>query len=127
MTRTALPRDLLLASCSSQTRSPYPTVSVGDLPTALGSGVTLADVRPPAGSASGHIASAVNLPLGQVQALTGEVPANRPVYVIGHGGNRSAQASASLKKAGRDVRNVGAGMIAWTAARYPTTPRPGDR
>lgn len=49
-----------------------------------------------------------------------EVPKDRPVYVICRSGNRSAQASAQLVKAGyRQVFNVDGGMNAWTTAGYP--------
>lgn len=56
-----------------------------------------------------------------MEARAGEVPADRPVYVICRSGSRSAQASAIPKKAGKDVINVGGGMNNWIAAGYPVT------
>ncbi|WP_309569861.1 rhodanese-like domain-containing protein [Deinococcus sp.] len=119
MIRVALPLALLLASCAPQASTAYPTVSVGDLNTAVGQGQVVLDVRTPAKFTEGHIASAVNLPLDQVQARAAEVPSGQPVYVICRSGARSAQASAILKKAGKDVRNVGTGMNDWIATGYP--------
>lgn len=112
---------LLLMSCAPKSSAAYPTVSVQDLKTALDSGAYLLDVRTPQEFAEGHVASAVNLPLDQVEARSGEVPADKPVYVICHSGNRSKQASDILKKAGKDVKNVGGGMNDWIAAGYPVS------
>ncbi|MDV6376549.1 rhodanese-like domain-containing protein [Deinococcus arenicola] len=112
---------LILTACTTKASSSFPTVTVGELKTVLDSGAYLLDVRTPAEFAEGHIASAINLPLDQVEARANEVPADRPVYVICRSGNRSAQASAILSKVGRDVRNVGGGMNDWITAGYPVT------
>lgn len=117
---------LTLTACTTdasgtQAGSGFPTVSVAQLQTAVDGGAYLLDVRTPAEFAGGHVASAVNLPLDEVEARAGEVPADRPVYVICRSGSRSAQASAILSRAGRDVTNVGGGMDDWIAAGYPVT------
>ncbi|WP_188904845.1 rhodanese-like domain-containing protein [Deinococcus aerophilus] len=112
---------LTLTACTTQASDGFPTISVDQLKTAVDGGAYLLDVRTPAEFAEGHIASAINLPLDEVEARTGEVPTGRPVYVICRSGNRSAQASAVLSKAGRDVINVGGGMNDWIAAGYPVT------
>ncbi len=96
-------------------------MTVADLKTAVDSSGYLLDVRMPAEFAEDHIASAVNLPLDQVEAQADEVPADRPVYMICRNGNRSAQASIILRKANRDARNVGGGMNDWSAAGDPVT------
>lgn len=108
-------------SCAPKQSGTYPTVSVQDLKTAVDSGAYVLDVRTPQEFAEGHIASAVNLPLDAVEARASEVPGDRPVYVICRSGNRSAQASDILKKAGKDVKNVGGGMNDWASAGYPVT------
>lgn len=108
---------LLLAACSGN--APYPTVTVQDLKTALDGGGYVLDVRTPAEYAGGHVPTAINLPLDEVEARAGEVPGDKPVYVICHSGNRSKAASEILKKAGKDVKNVGGGITAWIAAGYP--------
>lgn len=110
---------LTLAACAPEASSGFPTVSVHDMKVAVDGGAYLLDVRTPAEFADGHVASAVNLPLDEVQARADEVPADRPVYVICRSGSRSAQASLLLKQANRDARNVGGGMNDWAAAGYP--------
>ena len=117
---------LTLTACTTNATgtnagSSFPTISVAQLKPAVDSGAYLLDVRTPAEFAEGHIASAINLPLDEVEGRASEVPADRPVYVICRSGNRSAQASTILKKAGRDVTNVGGGMNDWIAAGYPVT------
>ncbi|WP_135229189.1 rhodanese-like domain-containing protein [Deinococcus fonticola] len=111
----------LLMSCAPKQTGTYPTVSVQDLKTAVDSGASVLDVRTPQEFAEGHIASAVNLPLDEVAARASEVPGDKLVYVICRSGNRSAQASELLKKAGKDVKNVSGGMNDWMAAGYPVT------
>lgn len=98
----------------------FQTVSVQDLKQAVDAGAYVLDVRTPQEFAQGHIAGAVNLPLGEVAARAGEVPGERPVYVICRSGSRSAQASGILAARGKDVINVGGGMNEWTAAGYGT-------
>lgn len=110
----------LLAACAPDA-SRFSIVTVKDLKAAVDRGASVLDVRTPAEFAEGHIAGAVNLPLDQVEARADEVPGDRPVYVICRSGNRSAQASVILKKANRDVRNVGGGMNDWGAAGYPVS------
>ena len=112
---------LLLMSCAPKQGDTYPTVSVQDLKNAVDSGAYVLDVRTPQEFAEGHIASAVNLPLDEVEGRASEVPGDKTVYVICRSGNRSAQASEILKKAGKDVKNVGGGMNDWASAGYPVT------
>lgn len=120
-THTSLLAALTLMSCASQGGSTYPTVSVQELKTAVDSGAYVLDVRTPQEFAEGHIVSASNLPLGELEARSGEVPDDKPVYVICRSGNRSQHASEILSKAGKDVKNVGGGMNDWVSAGYPIT------
>ncbi|WP_027461209.1 rhodanese-like domain-containing protein [Deinococcus murrayi] len=108
-----------LAACAPQTGTSFPNVSVTDLKAAVDAGAYVLDVRTPAEYAEGHIAGAALLPLDEVAARADAVPGDRPVYVICRSGNRSAQASELLVKAGKDVRNVAGGMNDWVAAGYP--------
>lgn len=67
----------------------------------VASGGQLLDVRTPAEYAEGHVAGAANWSLQRIQA--GELPdgaKDKPVYVYCQSGNRSAQATAALRKAG---------------------------
>lgn len=110
---------LTLTACAPQATNGYATITVEELKTAIDGGAYVLDVRTPAEFAEGHIAEAVNLPLNQVKARIDEVPNNKTVYVICRSGNRSAQASEILNKAGKNVKNVAGGMKDWIAAKYP--------
>lgn len=78
------------------------------------------DVRETWEYREGHVPGSTLIPLGEVEARAAEVPADKPVFVICRSGNRSAQASEILARAGKkDIRNVEGGMLAWQAAGYP--------
>lgn len=51
-----------------------------DLATAHAAGAVVVDVREPDEYAGGHVPGAVNIPLSQVPARTGEVPTGTRVY-----------------------------------------------
>jgi glyoxylase-like metal-dependent hydrolase (beta-lactamase superfamily II)/rhodanese-related sulfurtransferase len=83
------------------------------------------DVRSAAEHATGHIASAMNIPLPHLEERIAEVPAGRPVAVHCEGGYRSAIAASLLQKLGRrDVRDLVGGYKAWAAAKLPTEAQP---
>jgi glyoxylase-like metal-dependent hydrolase (beta-lactamase superfamily II)/rhodanese-related sulfurtransferase len=83
------------------------------------------DVRSAAEHATGHIASAMNIPLPHLEERIAEVPAGRPVAVHSEGGYRSAIAASLLQKLGRrDVRDLVGGYKAWAAAKLPTEAQP---
>ena len=114
----ALALALTLAACGTT----YRTVSVQDLRAASEPNRIVLDVREPYEYAAGHIAGAELLPLSQLPSRLDEVPADQPVYVYCHSGNRSRQASEILAKAGKkDIRDVRGGILAWEAAGYPIT------
>lgn len=79
----------------------------------------LLDVREDDEWRAGHAPTAVHIPLGQLQARVGEVPAEVPVYVICRSGGRSAHAAAWLNHVGRRAVNVGGGMRSWAGAGRP--------
>ena len=109
---------LTLTACGAG----YKTVSVQDLRAASEPNRIVLDVRTPSEYASGHVAGAKLLPLSELPARLDEVPADQPVYVYCHSGNRSKQASEILAKAGKkDIRDVRGGILAWEAAGYPVT------
>lgn len=66
-------------------------------------GAVVVDVRSPAEFASGHVEGALNLPVDELSARLGELPADRTVIVYCRSGARSARAAATLKAAGRKV------------------------
>lgn len=124
LTRRAAPLAALVALLLTLTACGpgYKTVSVQDLRAASEPNRIVLDVREPYEYAAGHIAGAELLPLSQLQARLDEVPADQPVYVYCHSGNRSKQASEILAKAGKkDIRDVRGGIIAWEAAGYSVT------
>lgn len=77
--------------------------------TLLRQGATLVDVRSAGEFASGHVRGAINIPVDQIGARLGEIPAGRPVVLYCFSGARSASAAQTLRRAGRsDVHNAGA-------------------
>ena len=100
----------------------YRTVGVADLHAASEPNRIVLDVRQPYEYAAGHVPGATLLPLPELPSRLAEVPADVPVYVYCHSGNRSKQASEILAKAGKkDIRDVRGGILAWEAAGYPVT------
>ena len=80
----------------------------------------LIDVRSPEEFAAGHVASAKNIPLGEVESRLAEFgAADKEVYVICQAGGRSAKASATLASKGYHPVNVEGGTGAWMSAGYP--------
>jgi rhodanese-related sulfurtransferase len=77
------------------------------------------DVREPWEVAMGRIAQATPIPLGELAKRLDELPEGDTLWVICRSGNRSAQASALLARAGFRAINVAGGMLAWEAAGLP--------
>lgn len=73
----------------------------------------LLDVREPSEYSVAHVAGAVLIPLGQLEARLDEVPADREIAVICRSGARSGRATQFLQARGRRARNVAGGMLAW--------------
>ena len=64
----------------------------------------------------GHIPGAVNIPLGALAELAGQVSADKPVVTVCRAGGRSARATAILDQAGFErVANLAGGMLRWRA------------
>lgn len=88
---------------------------------AVPDGAWLLDVREIDEWAAGHVPDATHIPLGQLGARTGELPADREIYVICRSGVRSARAALALNGAGWQAVNVGGGMQDWAAIGRPMT------
>ncbi len=73
----------------------------------------LLDVREADEVAAWSIPGVAHLPLGELAARLGDVPADREVVVVCASGNRSMQAAALLAAEGRAVWNLAGGMNAW--------------
>ncbi|MEO0614819.1 MAG: rhodanese-like domain-containing protein [Pseudomonadota bacterium] len=71
-----------------------------------------------------QIEGSLNIPLGTLQSRVEEVPSDRPVAVLCHGGMRSAQAAAFLIHLGRSgIYNVTGGIDRWSTDVDPELPR----
>jgi glyoxylase-like metal-dependent hydrolase (beta-lactamase superfamily II)/rhodanese-related sulfurtransferase len=84
--------------------------------------VTLLDVRTEEEfrGPDGRIPGSRLIPLAQLGARTGELPADRPVVVLCHAGSRSALATQILLRAGHgQVANLRGGLQTWEAEGFP--------
>ncbi len=92
-----------------------PERSPEELQAALAKGnALLLDVREPFERMLSCIPDSIHIPLGELSARIGEIPANRPVAVYCRSGTRSAAAVRQLLEAGfPDVSHLRGGMIAW--------------
>ena len=82
------------------------------------------DVRETSEWATGHIANARHIALGQLAAHISELEKfkDKPVIVCCASGNRSSSACGTLKRAGFErVFNLSGGIGAWTGAGLPVT------
>ena len=83
-------------------------------------GAAVLDVREAWEYQSGHIAGAVNVPVGSLAANLERVPRDRPVVAYCGMGERSTSAASILEGAGfEDVSNLAGGMITWRQAGMP--------
>ena len=88
-----------------------PTVTVADLAV----DAPLLDVRETDEWVAGHAPTAQHLPMSELTARLGELPADDPLYVICRSGGRSARVVAYLAGQGYPAVNVDGGMQAWSA------------
>jgi rhodanese-related sulfurtransferase len=80
-------------------------------------GAYLLDVREPDEWAAGHAPGAHHLPMMEVPARMGEIPADTDVVVVCRSGGRSGQVVSYLLGRGWDnLRNLDGGMQSWAAA-----------
>lgn len=96
-----------------------PTVGIDELP----ADAFVLDVREPHEWHSGHIESAVHVPMNSVPATVSyepaRIPSDRRVYVVCAMGGRSAHVTAWLRGNGFDAVNVAGGMDAWCGSGRP--------
>ena len=93
-----------------------PTVEITGVPDPLP--VPVLDVREDFEWEAGHIEGALHIPLGELPARVGEVPAGQFLVTCKVGG-RSAQAVAWLVQQGHEAVNLAGGMLDWEAAGRP--------
>jgi rhodanese-related sulfurtransferase len=81
-----------------------------------GEALTLLDVREPWELEICSIDGALAIPLAQLPARVGELPADHPLIVFCHHGGRSRQAVAWLRRQGlTQAINLDGGIDAWRA------------
>jgi rhodanese-related sulfurtransferase len=87
----------------------------------------LLDVREPHEFARGRAVGATHMPLSTLGPRVGDLPRDRPLFVICHSGERSAMVTGYLLANGwSDVQNVSGGMIAWEFHKLPVRSGPTD-
>ena len=100
-----------------------PQITVHDLATMREEqpDLVVVDVREPSEWDDGHIAGAINVPMGQAIERMNEIPADRPKAVLCAGGLRSSSVISALLRSGMPGwYNVAGGMREWMKAGYPT-------
>ncbi|MEU4263136.1 rhodanese-like domain-containing protein [Streptomyces sp. NPDC025273] len=85
----------------------------------LAHGAFVLDVRESDEYAAGHVPGALSTPLSALGAVIGDLPGDRPVYVICAGGNRSARAAGQLAVLGVDAVSVAGGTAGWARTGRP--------
>ncbi|WP_406044238.1 rhodanese-like domain-containing protein [Micromonospora sp. NBC_00898] len=88
-------------------------VNLADFAAAHADGAAVVDVREPFEYVEGHVPGARSVPLTELPAVVGDLPRNRPLYIICASGNRSLTAAQFLARAGVDARSVAGGTRAW--------------
>ena len=84
------------------------------------SNAVVIDVRSNSEFADGHLPSAKNIPLEDLEKRADEIPAGKPVLLVCATGARSGRASGILRKASRtEVFNLDGGLGAWRQAGLP--------
>ena len=94
-------------------------VNLADFAAAHADGAAVVDVREPFEYVEGHVPGARLVPLAQLPTVVGDLPRNRPVYVICASGNRSLAAAQFLARAGIDARSVSGGTGGWVRSGRP--------
>jgi rhodanese-related sulfurtransferase len=91
-------------------------------------GDTVIDVRTPDEYARGHIAGALNVPIGMVAYAARDLPGG-PIITACSLGGRAGRAAELLDLAGRTAFSIAGGTKAWQAAGLPVRsgPDPGKR
>jgi rhodanese-related sulfurtransferase len=90
---------------------------------AAGEDFLLLDVREPDELAIASIPWARAIPMGDVPVRLEELPKDKPIAVLCHGGTRSGRVTKFLNENGYpDAINVAGGIRAWSAKIDPSVP-----
>jgi rhodanese-related sulfurtransferase len=85
----------------------------------------LLDVREQDEWDAGHIDGAQHIPLGELGARLGEVPADRVIVAVCRSGSRSDRAARGLRASGYQAENLDGGVTAWSRAGLPLVAKGG--
>lgn len=88
--------------------------------------VFVLDVREQPEWDAGHIAQAVHIPMGDLNARIDEIPKDQTIVCVCRSGNRSGAVTDALTRAGYTAHNMEGGMHAWDAAGLPFEDAAGD-
>jgi len=95
-------------------------VQPDELQAVLAAGAELVDVRNSSEFAAGHIAGAVNLPLGRLAERLDELPRDRPLVVHCQAGGRASVAIGLLASRGfGDLRHLAGDYAGWSKSGRP--------
>jgi rhodanese-related sulfurtransferase len=90
---------------------------------AAGEDFVLLDVREPDELAIASIPWALTMPMGDVPVRLAELPKDKPIAVLCHGGTRSGRVTKFLNENGYpDAVNVAGGIRDWSAKIDPSVP-----
>lgn len=95
-------------------------IAVEELAARMDAGAVVLDVREPHEVAEVRVPGVLAIPLGEVNARVGEIPAGDELYVICRSGSRSAKACEMITSTGRPAVNVAGGTLAWIDSGRPT-------
>jgi len=81
----------------------------------------IVDVRENNEYHQGHLAGSLHIPLQGIPNAKDKIPQDQPVYMLCHGGMRSAQAAQWLAQheGYKQLVNVEGGIMAWVKAGHP--------
>jgi rhodanese-related sulfurtransferase len=89
-----------------------------------GDDFVLLDVREPDEIATASIPWATTIPMGEIPDRFAELPHDKAVVVMCHGGGRSARVTQFLEANGYDnAENLAGGIEAWSVQIDPSVPR----
>ena len=101
-------------------------ISVSDLAEKYNAGedFLLLDVREPDELAIASIPWAMAIPMGDVSVRLAELPKDKPIAVLCHGGTRSGRVTKFLNENGYpDAVNIAGGIRAWSTTIDPSVPQ----
>jgi len=96
-----------------------PALTVDQLPDPLPEDLVVLDVREPIEWQQAHVSGSLHIPLMDLPARIGEVPADGQVLVVCAVGARSARAVQFLVQHGHDAVNLDGGLVEWQSAGRP--------